>query len=75
MPVERYSSEYNMTHLNRGIAIIFNHENFEVPSLKSRAGTNVDCENLYEALTQLDFDVKVFKDLRLYDIQVQIDSS
>jgi hypothetical protein len=36
MPVERYASEYNMQHLKRGYAIIFNHENFEIPSLKSR---------------------------------------
>lgn len=73
MPVERYASEYNMKHLKRGMAIIFNHENFEIPSLKSRAGTNVDCENLYQALTHLNFEVSLYKDLKLREIQSQIE--
>jgi hypothetical protein len=36
MPAARYSSEYNMNHAKRGIALIFNHEHFDFPSLKSR---------------------------------------
>lgn len=69
MPVDRYSAEYNMRHTKRGIAIIFNHEHFDVMSLKSRAGTNVDCENLHNTLERLHFDVQVHKDRCYSDIQ------
>lgn len=75
MPVERYASEYNMNHSKRGLAIIFNHEHFDVMSLKSRAGTNVDCENLRQTLDRLHFDVTVLKDLRFNDIQQYIEQS
>lgn len=75
MPVERYASEYNMKHGKRGMAIIFNHEHFEVMSLKARAGTNVDCENLRNTLDRLHFDVTVLKDLRFADIQHHIEQS
>lgn len=75
MPVERYASEYNMKHGKRGMAIIFNHEHFEVMSLKARAGTNVDCENLRNTLDRLHFDVTVLKDLRFSDIQHHIEQS
>lgn len=73
MPVDRYASEYNMKHPKRGLAIIFNHEHFEVMSLKSRAGTNVDCENLRMTLERLHFDVMVLKDLRHTEIQHQVE--
>lgn len=75
MPVERYASEYNMRHGRRGMAIIFNHEHFEVMSLKARAGTNVDCENLRNTLDRLHFDVVVYKDYRFSEIQHQIETS
>lgn len=75
MPVERYASEYNMKHGKRGMAIIFNHEHFEVMSLKPRAGTNVDCENLRNTLDRLHFDVTVLKDLRFSDMQHHIEQS
>lgn len=73
MPVERYATEYNMKHNKRGLAIIFNHEHFEIMSLKSRTGTNVDCENLRHTLERLSFDVVVHKDLRYGDIQQKIE--
>lgn len=73
MPVERYASEYNMNHLRRGVAIIFNHESFEIPSLKSRAGTNVDCDNLYQTLTNLHFEVNIFRDYRLKEITSKVE--
>ncbi|XP_002013216.2 caspase [Drosophila persimilis] len=68
MVTDRHAAEYNMRHKNRGMALIFNHEHFEVPTLKSRAGTNVDCENLTRVLKQLDFEVTVYKDCRYKDI-------
>lgn len=73
MPVDRYAAEYNMRHNKRGMAIIFNHEHFEIMSLKSRTGTNVDCENLRHTLEHLQFDVVVYKDLRYGDIQQKIE--
>ncbi|XP_018802747.1 PREDICTED: caspase [Bactrocera latifrons] len=73
MVADRHAAEYNMRHKNRGMALIFNHENFEVPTLKSRAGTNVDCENLARVLKQLDFDVKVFKDCSLKQLKQHIE--
>lgn len=68
MPVERYASEYNMKHVRRGMAIIFNHEHFDIQSLKSRTGTNVDCENLKNTLERLSFDVTVHRDKRYNEI-------
>uniref|UniRef100_A0A182T656 Caspase family p20 domain-containing protein n=1 Tax=Anopheles maculatus TaxID=74869 RepID=A0A182T656_9DIPT len=73
MPVERYASDYNMNHKRRGLALIFNHENFDVPQLKARAGTNVDCENLTATLKGLDFEVHVYKDLKLRDLQKEVE--
>lgn len=74
MPVERYASHYNMKHNKRGIAIIFNHEHFEIMSLKSRTGTNVDCENLRHALETLNFDTQVYKDLRFNELQSKVET-
>lgn len=68
MVTDRHAAEYNMRHKRRGLALIFNHENFEVPSLKARAGTNVDCDNLTRCLKQLDFEVTVYKDCRLKEL-------
>ena len=73
MPTERFATHYNMNHRKRGLALIFNHEHFEIPQLRSRAGTNVDCENLREALEALHFDVSIYKDLKLRDIQKKVD--
>lgn len=73
MPVERYASEYNMKHLSRGMAIIFNHEHFDIQSLKSRTGTNVDCENLKNTLERLSFEVTVHRDKRYNEIMEVVD--
>jgi len=64
MPVERDSEVYNMNHPRRGIAIIFNHMNFDPRlGLKQRNGTNVDRDSLRSVLKGLDFEVKVYNDL------------
>ncbi|XP_030388468.1 caspase-1 isoform X1 [Scaptodrosophila lebanonensis] len=75
MPVDRYASEYNMNHKNRGKALIFNHELFDIPSLKARSGTNVDCEELRKALKRLDFDVSVHKDCKFREILEHIEKA
>lgn len=72
MTTQRFATEYNMNHAKRGIALIFNHENFEITSLKSRTGTNVDCQHLYESLKNLHFDVSIYKDFKLSEIQSEI---
>ncbi|CAH1125256.1 unnamed protein product [Ceutorhynchus assimilis] len=72
MPTYKYSPYYKMDHKKRGIALIFNHENFECGGLKSRSGTNEDCKNLKDCLTGLGFDVQVFKDLNYMDLEYQV---
>lgn len=69
MPVEKDAESYNMGHKRRGLALIFNHKNFDPRlGLKPRNGTDADRDNLRMTLRQLDFDVKVFNDLPLRDI-------
>ncbi|CAG9856043.1 unnamed protein product [Phyllotreta striolata] len=72
MPVERNATHYNMNHRKRGLAIIFNHENFECGNLKSRAGTEADCKQLKGCLSNLHFDVHVYKDLTAYEVEDRI---
>lgn len=72
MSVERYATEYNMKHKKRGIALIFNHEHFDSYSLKTRAGTNVDAENLFQTLIGLNFEVRIRKDFRFSEIHDEI---
>ncbi|CAH0395821.1 unnamed protein product [Bemisia tabaci] len=62
MASDRDAWYYNMNHKNRGIAIIFNHENFTNPKLKTRCGTKTDCENLASTLRSLRFEVYTYFD-------------
>lgn len=64
---------YNMHHKNRGKAIIFNHENFEIRDLKPRAGTGLDCFNLESSLKKLGFDVTPYVDLTLDQLEKKLD--
>jgi len=64
---------YNMHHKYRGKAIIFNHENFQVRDLKSRAGTGLDCINLEVSLKNLGFDVTPYVDLTLAELDRKLD--
>lgn len=68
MPVFRKATHYKMTHGRRGIAIIFNHEHFNMPNLKPRSGTQTDCQTFAERLNQLNFDVEVYNDLNYRDL-------
>jgi len=61
---DRHAAEYNMNHKNRGMALIFNHKDFDVRlEMPSREGTDVDCVNLWRVLKKLDFDVSIYPDL------------
>lgn len=64
---------YNMNNKNRGIAIIFCHEFFELPSdyFERRFGTHHDCKNLERTWTKLGFKVKILHNLR-YDQIIQV---
>ncbi|XP_046754107.1 caspase-1-like [Diprion similis] len=72
-PTMRYATHYNMNHSKRGIALIFNHESFTINHLKSRSGTNVDCETLRNCLVKLGFEVKDFQNLIFKDIQKNLE--
>ncbi|XP_053623520.1 caspase-1-like [Plodia interpunctella] len=63
MPVHRNALYYKMDHKRRGVAIIFNHEYFDIHNLKPRTGTNVDSNNLARVLKSLGFSVTVFENL------------
>lgn len=56
-PVQKYAAYYNMNHSQRGLAIILNHEYFDVSHLKQRSGTQVDCDNLIKCFKDLGFQV------------------
>ncbi|XP_026742651.1 caspase-1-like [Trichoplusia ni] len=68
MPVDKNAPYYNMNHKYRGMAIIFNHEHFDIHSLKSRTGTNVDSDNLAKVLKGLGFRVTVLTNLKSEEI-------
>jgi len=59
-----------MNHRRRGIAIIFNHKNFDQRlGLKTRNGTDADRDNLRITLRQMDFEVKVYNDASYKEIE------
>jgi len=61
-----------MDHKYRGKAIIFNHQNFQIRDLKSRAGTELDCFNLEASLKDLGFDVTPYVDLTLDELDKKL---
>lgn len=56
-------------HAERGIALIFNHENFINRNCSERKGTKRDLYNLKAALLKLKFNVRVHTDLKLHEIK------
>ncbi|XP_041641829.1 caspase-6-like isoform X2 [Cheilinus undulatus] len=62
--------EYKMDHKRRGLALIFNQENFE--SLESRPGTQADRDNLEKSLKDLNFEVKIYNDKKKSDVEEKI---
>lgn len=62
-------THYPMTHKKRGRALIFNNQHFDMRWLKSRPTSNVDCENLRIALSNLKFKVKVHTDCTLNEMK------
>lgn len=64
MPVLKDEMFYNMNHKKRGMAVIFNHEKFDIEKLRPRSGTDVDAKNLKSCLAKLGFQVVIHQDLK-----------
>ncbi|XP_053675877.1 caspase-like [Anopheles nili] len=65
------SEVYDTSHARRGMAIILSHENFE--SMKKRDGTRRDREIAVAVLTRLQFDVRVYDDLKCEDLFAELE--
>ena len=52
--------KYKMDYPRRGLAIVFNHKNFN--SNTQRNGTNIDRKSIKATLKKLDFEVKIYDD-------------
>lgn len=72
MPVERNASAYNMNHPKRGMAIIFNHGQFDNAKLGKRLGTQADCDNLNRTLKRLHFATEICQDFTWAQIRSKI---
>lgn len=64
----KYDDFYNLTHENRGVAIIFNHEYYDDTKYPTREGTNLDRDRLIGTFTDLEFDIRVYNDLKYGEI-------
>lgn len=73
VPTYKKDLFYNTNHKRRGVAIIFNHENFTLPSLKQRNGTEEDCFNLETTFKSLGFETTKYKDLTLKEVDAVIE--
>ncbi|XP_066256098.1 caspase-1-like [Euwallacea similis] len=69
-------SYYKMNHHYRGLLIIFNHEKYEISTKldkQPRPGTDEDVDKIRSAFKAIGFDVHIYKDMFLREIQEQID--
>lgn len=64
MGTRRYDPEYNMRHSRRGLALLFGHTKFTVPGLDPRPETDKDIKDLARVLRGLEFDVRIYRDLK-----------
>uniref|UniRef100_A0A672YQQ8 Caspase-6 n=1 Tax=Sphaeramia orbicularis TaxID=375764 RepID=A0A672YQQ8_9TELE len=63
------AEEYKMNHKRRGLALIFNQENF---GSTSRAGSRNDRDKLLMRLTEMKFDVKVYDNMNEEEVYKSI---
>lgn len=68
--VARDAHYYDMNHNNQGFAYIFSHDQFS--SSQKRNASEVDEKKLQICLSKLGFDVQLFKDLKVAEIEYQI---
>ncbi|XP_065260919.1 caspase-6 [Emys orbicularis] len=67
------AAQYKMNHKRRGVALIFNHEQFYWHlTLPDRRGTLADRDNLKRSLTELGFEVRCFDDLKAEEVMRNI---
>lgn len=70
---EFYSTRYKMDYANRGKAVIINNKKFNPNTgLNDRNGTDVDASALCCRLSELDFDVDLFHNLKADEIKQQL---
>ncbi|XP_036367182.1 caspase-1-like isoform X2 [Octopus sinensis] len=65
-------NKYDMTHKRRGVAYIFNNENFKRSELATRYGSSKDTEDFKKALIKLGFredDIKVYMDATVEEMR------
>lgn len=68
------TTDYNMKHLNRGYAVILNHEVFDKNlKLKPRPGTNIDALNLRNAFGKLNFSIVEMKDASYMELYHELE--
>ncbi|XP_061589069.1 caspase-6-like [Cololabis saira] len=67
------AEEYRMGRKRRGLALVFNQEQF-FPRLElnSRIGTKADRNNMGRRLMELNFEVRIYDDLRMVDVLEEI---
>ncbi|XP_052899157.1 caspase-like [Anopheles moucheti] len=68
---EAYEEEYDTSNPRRGVAIILHHENFELMS--KREGSRRDRDTAITVLTNMQFDVRVYDDLRFEELQTVLE--
>ncbi|XP_027138770.1 caspase-6 isoform X2 [Larimichthys crocea] len=62
------AEEYKMDNKRRGLALIFNQEQFWRLRLKDRYGTNADRDNLEKRLSELNFEVKSYDNYKQVEV-------
>lgn len=70
MSVQKHEVYYKMNHQKRGLAYIFNHQNFE--KCDERHGTEQDANRLKITLEGLNFEVHVFTDLDKIEVMDEV---
>lgn len=65
------SEKYNMSHMNRGVAVIINNKTFDKKTgLKERAGTDVDANKMEELFNTMEFERLYHQnDLKAHDMK------
>ncbi|KAG8187591.1 hypothetical protein JTE90_025921 [Oedothorax gibbosus] len=64
---------YSMAYPKRGRCLIFNHKTFEpYTGLNVRNGTDADAARLYCSFKKLDFEVSLFTDLKVKEIEKEL---
>lgn len=64
--------KYDTSHLNAGVALIFNHLKYQDKKIPERKGSLEDTINLEKVLKEFGFDVRIFMDQTLEKIKLQL---